>query len=59
MVHAMNMVDTPFQVLSTVKHQLLSTKDESLKLCTYPRAQKYEQWGYIIIGILTLRNYFK
>lgn len=41
MVHTMNMADTTFQVLSMVKHQFLSTKDESLRLCTYPKAQKY------------------
>lgn len=31
MVHATNTVDAAFQVLSTAKNQLLTTKDESLR----------------------------
>lgn len=43
LVCATNAGDAAFQVLSTAKHQLLSTEDESLRSCIYPKAHKHAQ----------------
>lgn len=56
----MNTVDTLFnQVLSVVKHHLLSTEDTSLRFCALGYVHKRAHGGCIIIGILTLLHYFK